>query len=107
MAPTPELHRFNPSLVRKPLLAGAEPGLVIVEVCGILGLLFLVGLHPVTIALAAFYGTVVHGFFVWLAAKDPQAAVLYLRSLRARDFYPATPRLRTPSRLVRPAIPEV
>jgi len=105
MAESPELHPIHPSLVRKPLLAGAEPGLVIAEVCGILGLLFEVGLHPVTIGLAAFYGLAVHGFFVWLAGKDPQAATLYLRSLTSRDVYPATPRLVAPARPVRPAIP--
>jgi len=53
------------------------------------GLLFGVGFHVVTILLAVFYLTVVHGLMVWIAAQDPQMSQLYLRSLAARDYYPA------------------
>ncbi len=89
-------HPLHASLVRSPLLAGAEPGFVVLEVCLILALLTVVGLHFVTVALALFWGTAVHGLFVWIAAKDPLASALYLRSLRRdrnQDYTPALARL--------------
>lgn len=100
-------HPIHAALVRTPLLAGAEPGFVILEICTILALLVVVGLHLATIALAAFWGTVVHSLFVRIAARDPLTSALYLRSLRSPTWAPATSRLDAPPRAIRAAIPEV
>lgn len=99
-------HPIHAALIRTPLLAGAEPGFVILEICTILALLTVVGLHLATLALSIFWATVVHSLFVRLAAKDPLTSALYLRSLRAPDWAAATSRLSAPPRSVRPAIPE-
>ena len=89
-----EEHRFHLSLTRPLLIAGAEPAAVAVEVLTAGGLLFGVGFHVATIALAAFYLTVVHTVMVRVASNDADLSRLYLRSLRASDYHPAHGRLR-------------
>ena len=84
-----ESHPFHPSLSRPVLIAGAEPAAAVLEALTAGGLLFGVGLHIASILLAVFYLTGVHGLMVWVAAQDPQMSQLYLRSLSARDYYPA------------------
>ena len=84
---TPERHPIHASLYRPVLFAGAEPAAVIVEVSTAFGLVFGVGLHLMTLLLAVFYLTVVHGIMVWVAKQDPQMSILYIRSLGAQDFY--------------------
>jgi type IV secretory pathway TrbD component len=80
------------------LFAGAEPAAAVLEGLTAGALLFGVGFHVVTIALALFYLTVVHGAMVWVAKQDPHMSQLYLRSLAAHDFYypHGTPRAPTP-----------
>jgi type IV secretory pathway TrbD component len=82
-----EVHPIHPSLVRPVLFAGAEPAAAVLEGLTAGALLFGVGFHVATIALALFYLTVVHGVMVWVAKQDPHMSQLYLRSLAARDFY--------------------
>jgi type IV secretory pathway TrbD component len=84
-----EHHVIHASLFRPVLFAGAEPAAVVVEVLTAGGLLFGVGFHVATIAIAIFYVTVVHAVMVRLASQDPQISQVYLRSLGARDYYPA------------------
>lgn len=104
---TPEAHTIHPSLVRPVLFAGAEPAAAILEVMTAGALLFGVGVHPATIALATFYLTVVHGTMVWVAKQDPQMSQLYVRSLTGQDFYDAHGRLGATILPVRPSIPVV
>lgn len=84
-----EAHVIHPALYRPVLFAGAEPGLVVLEVTTAFALVFGVGLHVATVLLAVFYLTVGHAVMVWVAKQDPQMTALYVRSLGARDFYPA------------------
>jgi len=84
-----EEHRFHLSLSRPLLIAGAEPAAVAVEVLTAGGLLFGVGFHVSTIVLAVFYMTVVHSVMTRVAGSDADLSKLYLRSLRAGDYYPA------------------
>jgi len=102
-----EEHLFYLSLLRPILFAGAEPAAAAIEALTAGALLFGVGFHIASILLAVFYVTVVHALMVWIAAQDPQMSQLYLRSLSARDYYPA--HAATDARVVaiRPSIPRV
>ena len=100
-----EPHAFHPSLTRPILFAGAEPAATVLEGLTAGGLLFGVGFHLATILLAGFYLTVVHGVMVWVASQDPQMSQLYLRSLTARDYYPAHGTLAARAIAATPAIP--
>lgn len=102
---TLEVHVIHASLYRPVLLAGAEPAVVIVEVATAFGLVFGVGIHVATVALALFYLTVVHAAMAWVAKQDPHMIALYVRSLAARDFYPPHGSVHAMVRSVRPSIP--
>lgn len=102
-----EEHPLHPSLLRPMLFAGAEPAAAAVEVLTAGALVFGAGFHVATILLAAFYLTAVHTIMTWVAKQDPQMSQLYLRSLSARDYYPAHARAAGPLRAVRPSIPRV
>jgi type IV secretory pathway TrbD component len=98
-------HVIHSSLIRPVLFAGAEPSVVIVETTTAFALLFVVGLHVVTVALAVFWLTIVHGVMVWVAKQDPQMVELYTRSLFGRDYYVPLARAHAPTRGPRPSIP--
>ena len=100
-------HVIHASLIRPVLFAGAEPAVVIVETCVVFALLFVVGIHVVTVAIAAFWLTVVHSVMVWVAKQEPQMTALYVRSLSGRDFYAPLARAHMSTPTPRPAIPSV
>jgi type IV secretory pathway TrbD component len=100
-----EAHVIHPSLYRAVHFAGAEPAVVVLEVTTAFGLVFGVGFHVATLALAVFYLTVVHGIMVWVAKQDPQMSALYVRSLSARDFYAPHGSVRSAPPTVHSAIP--
>jgi type IV secretory pathway TrbD component len=100
-----EHHAIHASLFRPVLFAGAEPAAVVLEGLTAGGLLFGAGFHGATIALAVFYVTVVHAVMVRLASQDPQISQLYVRSLAARDYYPAQSAIAAPTVTVRSSIP--
>lgn len=102
---TLESHTIHASLYRPVLFAGAEPGVVVLEVTTAFALVFGVGLHVATVLLAAFYLIVVHGLMVWIARQDPHMTSLYVRSLGARDFYPPHGSLAIGSAQVHASIP--
>jgi type IV secretory pathway TrbD component len=104
-APTLEAHVIHPALYRPVLFAGAEPGVVVLEVTTAFALVFGVGLHLATVVLAVFYLTVVHAVMVWVARQDPQITALYVRSLAARDFYPPHASVHAAPPPVHPSIP--
>lgn len=103
----PRAHPIHPSLVRAVLWGGVEPPIVVLEVTLALALVFVAGLHVVTVTLAVLLLTVVHGLFAWVAAGDPLASQLYLRSLTGRDFYAAQPAVHARPRAARPSLPVV
>jgi len=53
------------------LFAGAEPGVVILEIATAFALVFGVGIHVATLALAAFYLTALHSLMVSIANDEP------------------------------------
>jgi type IV secretory pathway TrbD component len=101
------LHVVHPSLWRPILFGGADPGIVIAEVATVLALLFVVGLHVATVALALAYSTIVHAAAVWVTAKDAAIASIYLRSLSPRDVCAPIARTSAAPAFVRPAVPRI
>jgi len=101
----PLRHPVHLSLTRVPLVGGAPRSFVVSEALLVAVLLFGVGLHVLTVAVAAFYVLVCHPVAVLLAARDPQIADVYLRSLAYADYYDAAPRLDAPVPPVHPAVP--
>jgi type IV secretory pathway TrbD component len=100
-----ESHVIHPALYRPVLFAGAEPGVVVLEVTTAFALVFGVGLHVATVLLAVFYLTLVHAVMVWVAKQDAQITALYVRSLGARDFYPPHASVHAAPPPVHPSIP--
>ena len=100
-----DAHTIHASLHRPVLFAGAEPPVVVLEATTALALLFGIGIHVATVVLAGFYATVVHGVMVWVAKQDSHMIALYVRSLSARDFYPAHGGVRAGPSPVHPSIP--
>lgn len=98
-------HIVHVSLIRPVLFAGAEPAVVIVETCVAFALVFVVGLHVLTFAIALFWLTAVHSAMVWVATQEPQMTSLYVRSLLAHDFYAPHARAHLPTPAPHPAIP--
>jgi type IV secretory pathway TrbD component len=98
------VHPIHISLIRPVLFAGAEPAVVIVETCVVFALLFVVGIHLATLAIAAFWLTVVHGTMVWISKQDPQMTILYVRSLFAHDFYAPHAQANAPTLAPKPSI---
>lgn len=82
-----ERHVIHASLYRPVLFADAEPGVVILEIATSFALVFGVGIHVATLALAAFYLTALHSLMVSIAKDEPQMIALYARSLSGHDFY--------------------
>ncbi|HWG35798.1 MAG TPA: VirB3 family type IV secretion system protein [Gemmatimonadaceae bacterium] len=103
-ADTRTVHPIHVSLIRPVLFAGAEPAVVIVETCVVFALLFVVGIHIMTVAIAAFWLTVVHGTMVWIAKQEPQMSILYVRSLCGRDFYAPQARAHAATPAPKPSI---
>ncbi len=80
-------HRIYPSLTRPILFGGAERELAILEGTLICALLFGVGLHFLTVAMAALIAFGVHPLLVLAAKNDAQMFRIYVRSIAHQDFY--------------------
>ncbi|HEX9485461.1 MAG TPA: VirB3 family type IV secretion system protein [Gemmatimonadales bacterium] len=104
--PALEGHAIHAALHRPVLFAGAEPGVVALEVTTAFALVFGVGLHVATVLLAVFYLTVVHAVMVWVAKQDPQMTALYVRSVVSHDFYPPHASVHSAPPPVHPSIPQ-
>jgi type IV secretion system protein VirB3 len=73
-----QIHR---SLTRPVLLGGAERAPAIINATTMLGIGLGPGFHWPNILLAIFLGTAVHMLLRWMAKRDPQFFVVYLRHL--------------------------
>jgi type IV secretory pathway TrbD component len=96
---------LHPSLCRPVLYAGVAPELLFFEVSAVFLMLFEVGLHVATVGLSLVYALAFHPFAVWLCARDPLIAQLYVRSLRGADHYLPAPRIGSRVRAADPALP--
>jgi type IV secretory pathway TrbD component len=96
---------LHPALCRPVLYAGVAPEILFTEVSVVFLLLFEVGLHVTTLALALVYALACHPLAVYLCARDPQVAQLYVRSLRGADHYLPAPRFAARVRAADPALP--
>jgi type IV secretory pathway VirB3-like protein len=99
-------HPIHAALYRPVLFAGVAPQFLLFEVSAVFLLLFEVGLHLLTFLLCLFYCLIFHPLAVFLCAREPQVAELYLRSLRTGDFYLAAAALERPVKPIDPALPE-
>ncbi len=79
--------RVHQSLIRVPLYAGVDKGFLLVEACTVGFLFFAVGIQLATVLAAGVWVLVLHPLMVWINAKDPLLAVLYVRSLWGKDYY--------------------
>lgn len=79
--------RVHQSLIRTPLYGGVDKGFLLVEACTVGFLFFAVGFHLATFFAAAVWVLVLHPLMVWVNAKDPLLAALYVRSLGGKDYY--------------------
>jgi type IV secretion system protein VirB3 len=103
----PREQPLHASLVRSILYFGVERQVIAVEATLVAALLFGVGPHLATVAVAAVVLLVVHPAMVWLTARDPQVTEVFLRSRGYADYYaphPAVPARARPPR-VRPSVP--
>ena len=104
-----ELQRtpIHQSLVRPILLAGAERRLAIFNWLIMAALIFGVGLHLYTLALATLMGTVGHWGLRHAAKFDPQLSEVYVRHLHYQRFYPPRANVIAPTTPIHPAVPKV
>jgi type IV secretory pathway TrbD component len=99
-------HPLHASLYRPVLYAGVAPQFLLFEASAVFLLLFEAGPHLGTLLLSLFYCLIFHPLAVFLCAKDPRIADLYVRSLRGADHYvPAAPLHAAPPP-PDPALPE-
>jgi type IV secretion system protein TrbD len=98
---------IHQSLVRPILLAGAERRLAILNWLIMAALIFGVGLHLYTLALAALLGTVGHWGLRQAAKFDPQLSEVYVRHLHYQRFYPPRAEVIAPAAPVHPAVPKI
>jgi type IV secretory pathway TrbD component len=103
----PQKTRLHASLWRPILYAGVAPQFLACEAAAVFLLLFEAGPHLATLACAALWALVCHPLAVFLCAKDPRIADLYVRSLRGADFYAAPAPLGAPPAAPDPALPTV
>jgi type IV secretory pathway TrbD component len=104
-----ELQRtpIHQSLVRPILLAGAERRLAILNWLFMAALIFGVGLHLYTLALATLLGTVGHWGLRQAAKFDPQLSEVYVRHLHYQRFYPPSADVTAPVAPIHPAVPQI
>lgn len=93
---------IHQSLVQPLLLGGAERKLTLANALLILVLTVGGGFNLKTLLLAAILATVVQGFIVWMAKKDPQMLAVWTRHQKYQAYYP--PQAKTD--VSTPQIPE-
>jgi type IV secretory pathway TrbD component len=104
---TPTAWVIHASLIRPVLTLGVERPVASLEATLCLALLLGVGVHLLTLALVAVVVVGLHPVMVWMAAHDPAATMVFIRSCRYADYYAPRAALWAPSRRPRPSIPSV
>jgi type IV secretion system protein TrbD len=95
---------IHSSLTRPLLLGGAERELVLVNGTMVAALIFGVGFHWVSLAIAALLCTVGHWTLTRAAKYDPRLSRIYVRHVRYQPYYPARPLTGAPSPWVYPSV---
>ena len=92
------------SLIKTPLYAGVDKSFLLFEATTIGFLFFVIGVHLATLLVAGIWVAVIHPVMVWINAKDPLLAMLYVRSLTGKDFYVPHARHDERARASKPSI---
>jgi type IV secretion system protein VirB3 len=87
---------IHQALTRPALLGGAERGLAILNWLIVAALIFGVGLHLYTVAIATTLGTAGHWALRQAAKFDPQLSELYIRHLHYQRYYPPRATITAP-----------
>lgn len=89
---------IHQSLVKPLLLAGGDRELVLMNIVGQAGALFMMGLSVFSIALVLVAGGTIHVVLVLMGKKDPLMREAWMAFRVFRPFYPARSecRVRTP-----------
>ena len=95
---------IHPSLTRPLLLGGAERELVLVNGTVIAALIFGVGFHSVSLAIAGVLATAGHWALIRAAKYDPRLSRIYVRHVRYQAYYPARPLVVAPVAWVYPSV---
>jgi type IV secretion system protein TrbD len=95
---------IHPSLTRPLLLGGAERELVLVNGTIIAALIFGVGFHWASLAIATLLATAGHWALTRAAKYDPRLSRIYVRHVRYQPYYPARPLTKAPAAWVYPCV---
>ena len=95
---------IHPSLTRPVLLAGAERELVLLNGTIIAALIFGVGVHWASLAMAGLLATLGHWALTRAARHDPHLSRLYVRHVRYQSYYPARPAVQAVPAYVYPSV---
>ena len=98
---------IHQSLTRPILLGGAERRLAILNWLFVAALIFGVGLHFYSVALAAVLGNPGHWGLRQAAKLDPQLSETYVRHLHYQAYYPPRASITAPPAPVHEAIPKL
>lgn len=97
-----ERHDVHQSLLRTPLFAGVDFGILIVELSLGVAVLFVGGFGVGAILPALIVIVAVHIPMRKLIAVDPAMIAIIPAALRYKRFYPPSPRLRETTKKTRP-----
>jgi len=98
-----ERHDVHQSLLRTPLFAGVDFGILVVEVALGVAVVFVGGLSLASLVPALVVVLAVHIPMRKLIAADPAMVVIIPAALRYEAFYPPSPRIRERSTPPKPA----
>jgi type IV secretion system protein VirB3 len=95
---------IHPSLTRPVLLAGAERELVLVNGTIVAALIFGVGVHWASLAVAGLLASLGHWALTRAAKHDPHLSRIYVRHIRYQVFYPARSAARALPPFIHPSV---
>ena len=95
---------IHSSLTRPLLLAGAERELVLINGTAIAALIFGVGFHLASVAVAIVFATIGHWALTRVARHDPQMSRIYIRHVRYQEYYPSRASVKASPAYVFPSV---
>jgi type IV secretory pathway TrbD component len=98
---------IHQALTRPVLLGGAERRLAILNWLIVAALIFGVGLHLYTVAIATVLGTAGHWALRQAAKFDAQLSEVYIRHLHYQRYYPPRAAITAQPAPVHPAVPRL